>query len=63
MEVVKTTSAGHARKLASTVDFSTCPDGIHQEILLLEFLVSLSAVVTYLTLYLQELYVLAVMES
>nr|GLL24887.1 sphingoid long-chain bases kinase 1-like isoform X1 [Ipomoea trifida] len=28
MEVVKTTSAGHARKLASTVDFSTCPDGI-----------------------------------
>nr|GMD67596.1 sphingoid long-chain bases kinase 1 [Ipomoea batatas] len=28
LEVVKTTSAGHARKLASTVDFSTCPDGI-----------------------------------
>jgi len=28
MEMVKTTSAGHARKLASTVDFSTCPDGI-----------------------------------
>ncbi|GAA0152673.1 kinase [Lithospermum erythrorhizon] len=28
MEIVKTTSAGHARKLASTVDFSTCPDGI-----------------------------------
>ncbi|CAK9140190.1 unnamed protein product [Ilex paraguariensis] len=28
MEVVKTTSAGHAKKLASTVDFSTCPDGI-----------------------------------
>ncbi|ONK80337.1 uncharacterized protein A4U43_C01F16580 [Asparagus officinalis] len=28
MEVVKTTSAGHARKLASTLDFSTCPDGI-----------------------------------
>ncbi|CAH9090170.1 unnamed protein product [Cuscuta europaea] len=28
MEVVKTTSAGHARKLASTVDFSSCPDGI-----------------------------------
>ncbi|KAJ8446359.1 hypothetical protein Cgig2_019252 [Carnegiea gigantea] len=28
MEVVKTNSAGHARKLASTVDFSTCPDGI-----------------------------------
>ncbi|OVA09402.1 Diacylglycerol kinase [Macleaya cordata] len=27
MEVVKTTSAGHARKLASSVDFSTCPDG------------------------------------
>ncbi|KAM1520388.1 hypothetical protein ACFX1X_010929 [Malus domestica] len=28
VEVVKTTSAGHARKLASTVDISTCPDGI-----------------------------------
>lgn len=28
MEVVKTTCAGHAKKLASTVDFSTCPDGI-----------------------------------
>ncbi|CAH9123027.1 unnamed protein product [Cuscuta epithymum] len=28
LEVVKTTSAGHARQLASTVDFSTCPDGI-----------------------------------
>ncbi|CAI8594583.1 unnamed protein product [Vicia faba] len=28
LEVVKTTSAGHARKLASTVDISTCPDGI-----------------------------------
>ncbi|KAK3019719.1 hypothetical protein RJ639_003155, partial [Escallonia herrerae] len=28
MEVVKTTSAGHARSLASSVDFSTCPDGI-----------------------------------
>lgn len=28
MEVVKTTSAGHARTLASTVNFSTCPDGI-----------------------------------
>ncbi|XP_043725108.1 sphingoid long-chain bases kinase 1-like isoform X2 [Telopea speciosissima] len=28
MEVVKTTYAGHARHLASTVDFSTCPDGI-----------------------------------
>ncbi|KAJ6850471.1 sphingoid long-chain bases kinase 1-like [Iris pallida] len=28
MEVVKTTSAGHARKLASNVDFTTCPDGI-----------------------------------
>ncbi|KAK1273178.1 Sphingoid long-chain bases kinase 1 [Acorus gramineus] len=27
-EVVKTTSAGHARKLAASVDFSTCPDGI-----------------------------------
>ncbi|XP_068634450.1 sphingoid long-chain bases kinase 1-like [Aristolochia californica] len=28
MEVVKTTSAGHARNLAYNVDFSTCPDGI-----------------------------------
>lgn len=28
LEVVKTNSAGHARKLAATVDFSTCPDGI-----------------------------------
>lgn len=28
LEVVKTTSAGHAKTLASTVDFSTCPDGI-----------------------------------
>ncbi|XP_031494520.1 sphingoid long-chain bases kinase 1-like [Nymphaea colorata] len=28
MEVVKTTSPGHARTLASTVDFNTCPDGI-----------------------------------
>ncbi|XAR50723.1 Sphinganine kinase [Bertholletia excelsa] len=28
MEVVKTTSAGHAKSLASSVDFSTCPDGI-----------------------------------
>ena len=27
LEVVKTTCAGHARKLAATVDFSTCPDG------------------------------------
>ncbi|KAK9068756.1 hypothetical protein SSX86_012871 [Deinandra increscens subsp. villosa] len=28
LEVVKTTSAGHARDLAFNVDFSTCPDGI-----------------------------------
>ncbi|XP_022895773.1 sphingoid long-chain bases kinase 1-like [Olea europaea var. sylvestris] len=28
LEVVKTTSAGHARKLAASVDFSTCPNGI-----------------------------------
>ncbi|XP_065627831.1 sphingoid long-chain bases kinase 1 [Quercus suber] len=28
LEVKNTTSAGHARKLASTVDISTCPDGI-----------------------------------
>ncbi|GAB2264979.1 Sphingoid long-chain bases kinase 1 [Dionaea muscipula] len=28
LEVVKTKSAGHARKLAASVDFSTCPDGI-----------------------------------
>ncbi|XP_022139015.1 sphingoid long-chain bases kinase 1 [Momordica charantia] len=28
LEVVKTTSAGHARKLASSVDISSCPDGI-----------------------------------
>lgn len=28
MEVVKTSSAGHAKELASSVDFSTCPDGI-----------------------------------
>ncbi|KAI4358077.1 hypothetical protein L6164_001980 [Bauhinia variegata] len=28
LEVVKTTSAGHARKLASSVDISKCPDGI-----------------------------------
>lgn len=28
MEVVKTTAAGHARKLAATVDINTCPDGI-----------------------------------
>ncbi|KAH7866286.1 hypothetical protein Vadar_018192 [Vaccinium darrowii] len=28
IEVVKTTSSGHARNLASSVDFSTCPDGI-----------------------------------
>lgn len=27
MEVVKTTAAGHARKLAATVDINTCPDG------------------------------------
>nr|CAD1830033.1 unnamed protein product [Ananas comosus var. bracteatus] len=28
MEIVKTSSAGHAKTLASTLDFSTCPDGI-----------------------------------
>ncbi|XVE93002.1 hypothetical protein REPUB_Repub01dG0152300 [Reevesia pubescens] len=28
LEVVKTTSAGHAKRLASTVDINTCPDGI-----------------------------------
>ncbi|KAJ7942592.1 sphingoid long-chain bases kinase 1 [Quillaja saponaria] len=28
LEVVKTTSAGHARKLASSADISSCPDGI-----------------------------------
>ncbi|XP_057963220.1 sphingoid long-chain bases kinase 1 isoform X2 [Malania oleifera] len=28
MEVVKTASAGHARNLAYSADFSTCPDGI-----------------------------------
>ncbi|XP_078447810.1 long-chain base (LCB) kinase 1 [Wolffia australiana] len=28
MEIVNTTSAGHAKTLASTVDFSACPDGI-----------------------------------
>ncbi|GLT29202.1 hypothetical protein SLA2020_040830 [Shorea laevis] len=28
LEIVKTTSAGHAKKLASTVDISSCPDGI-----------------------------------
>lgn len=27
LKVVKTTSAGHARKLAADVDFTTCPDG------------------------------------
>jgi hypothetical protein len=27
MEVVETAYAGHAKELASTVDFSTCPDG------------------------------------
>jgi hypothetical protein len=27
LEIVKTTSAGHAKKLASSVDISTCPDG------------------------------------
>ncbi|KAK1321166.1 Sphingoid long-chain bases kinase 1 [Acorus calamus] len=27
-EIIKTTTAGHARKLASSVDFNTCPDGI-----------------------------------
>lgn len=26
--MVKTTSAGHARKLAASVDFNACPDGI-----------------------------------
>ncbi|XP_037409354.1 sphingoid long-chain bases kinase 1-like [Triticum urartu] len=28
MEVIKTTHAGHAKSLVSTIDFSTCPDGI-----------------------------------
>ncbi|KAK3156921.1 hypothetical protein QOZ80_2AG0113830 [Eleusine coracana subsp. coracana] len=28
MEVVKTTHAGHAKSLVSTIDFCTCPDGI-----------------------------------
>ncbi|XP_009393916.2 sphingoid long-chain bases kinase 1 [Musa acuminata AAA Group] len=28
MEVVKTKYAGHARELVSTIDFSTCPEGI-----------------------------------
>ncbi|KAI5425429.1 hypothetical protein KIW84_031287 [Lathyrus oleraceus] len=28
VEVVKTTFVGHARNVASTVDISTCPDGI-----------------------------------
>ncbi|XP_062200401.1 sphingoid long-chain bases kinase 1-like [Phragmites australis] len=28
MDVVKTTHAGHAKSLVSTIDFSTCPDGI-----------------------------------
>ncbi|XP_051144608.1 sphingoid long-chain bases kinase 1-like [Andrographis paniculata] len=28
LEVVKTTSAGHARKLVASIDFSSCPDGI-----------------------------------
>ncbi|KAK8714203.1 hypothetical protein V6N13_149397 [Hibiscus sabdariffa] len=28
LEVVQTASAGHAKELASTVDISTCPDGI-----------------------------------
>ncbi|WVZ59600.1 hypothetical protein U9M48_009718 [Paspalum notatum var. saurae] len=28
MELVKTTHAGHAKSLVSTIDFSTCPDGI-----------------------------------
>lgn len=28
MEVVKTEYAGHARELASTVEISTCPDGM-----------------------------------
>ncbi|KAK1366303.1 Sphingoid long-chain bases kinase 1 [Heracleum sosnowskyi] len=28
LEVVKTTAAGHARNLAASADFSTCPDGI-----------------------------------
>jgi hypothetical protein len=27
MEVVETAYAGHAKVLASTVDFTTCPDG------------------------------------
>ncbi|EPS64284.1 sphingosine kinase, partial [Genlisea aurea] len=28
LDVVKTTCAGHARKLAASIDFSACPDGI-----------------------------------
>jgi hypothetical protein len=28
MEVVNTSYAGHAKNLAATVDFTTCPDGI-----------------------------------
>jgi hypothetical protein len=29
MEVVKTTHAGHAKSLVSTIDFCTYPDGIY----------------------------------
>jgi hypothetical protein len=28
MEIVKTSHAGHAKSLAATVDFTTCPDGM-----------------------------------
>lgn len=28
MEVVNTSYAGHAKNIAGTVDFSTCPDGM-----------------------------------
>lgn len=49
LEVVKTNSAGHARKLAATVDFSSCPDGISVFTLYLVF-VLFSSRTRYLTL-------------
>lgn len=62
MEVVKTTAAGHARKLAATVDINTCPDGKSRMLFYALVFFFFSSVALAYMIVSQELYALEVME-
>lgn len=58
MEVVKTEYAGHARELASTVEISTCPDGMLTQVVWLRFTLENQKLTVLLLKMSQEQYVL-----